>query len=203
MNFGWTDNEMVNLKEGVNDVTPVVMFKFLEGQYGPQVYFEFGAGNFNIKHWVGTPNDTFSDGTPNTAYDKHVKRFKSTIQQFLSAFYSPAEVDTLKEKVNAAGQASGGDLEKFCEELVKLLPKDWTTRSAQVVLHFSSPTDQYLSVPKWATMNGGRLFTAHPDRTLELTDFFKETFMGVKEENTQPTTTTETPTFTPTNWKVD
>jgi len=201
--FGFQESSNIDLKEGVNSGLTINTFlEFQEGQYGPQVYFEFGAGELSVKHWVAPPSQTKQDGTPNEYYDKQFKQFNETLTQFVTGFYSPSEKDQVAAKINAAseGITSVEQLSQYCANLVATcLPADYKNRKCSIVMHYKNSEAQYLSVAKKASMNNGRIFAAHPDRNLEITEWFKNNCMGQKTSSA-PASSTTTPTPSNINW---
>lgn len=198
--FGFQESSNINLKEGVNaGLTINTFFEFQEGQYGPQVYFEFGAGELSVKHWVAPPSREKQDGTPNEYYDKQFKQFNETLTQFITGFYSPSEKDVVAAKINAAAEGVTS-LQQYCQNVVATcLPADYKTRECAVVMHYKNSEAQYLSVAKKASLNNGRIFAAHPERTLELSEWFKSNCIGLKASASAPDATAA-PTPSNINW---
>ena len=56
-----------------------------------------------------------------------------------------------------------------------------------------------LSVAKKASLNNGRIFAAHPERTLELSEWFKSNCIGLKASASAPDATAA-PTPSNINW---
>lgn len=190
MDFGYNESSSLNLKEGINVLTPVEMFKFEEGQYGPQIYFEFGVkgSDMAIKHWVNPPSKTDSSGQEIDYYDALVDQFNITMSQFLTGFFSPDEKEEIANAINEAGKKAMASsdspqkqLEAFANALRNLLPEDWNKRECQVLLHYPKGSE-YLRIPKNPKLNGGRLFNAHKDRTLEITDYFQKNRMNMNAD---------------------
>jgi hypothetical protein len=196
MDLGYRETAGI-LQEGVNNVTCEKMFEYQDGQYGAQFYFEFAFGELSVKHWVGLPSETNQDGTPNEKYKKQVNSFLATLGQFVTGFYPDSEKAAIAAKLNEAGAKVKGDLKKYADELVKLLPADWQTREAELLMHYKSSDAQYLSVAKSASMNGGRIFNAHPSRKLVIGDFFRS-LMGKKTGSAPAAATVANPAST--NW---
>lgn len=201
--FGFQESSNVNLKEGVNEgLTINEFFKFEEGKYGPQVYCEFSAGELSLKGWFAPPNKMKADGTPNEYYDKNFKQFNETLTQFVTGFYAPEEKDVVAAKINAAAQGITGVemLEQYCKNILETcLPADWKNREVSIVLHYKESDSAYLSIPKKAALNNGRIFSAHPSRTLEIGEWFKNNMMGKKETNA-PTAAANVPAPSDVNW---
>jgi hypothetical protein len=191
--------ESVNLKEGVNEVTPHIMFQYDQGQYGDQVYFEFSAGDMSIKHWVGLPSPKRDDGTDNEYYKSQLNSFAQTLGQFVTGFYPLEKKAAVKEKISEAAKKSGDDLKLYCDELKKLLPENWNARDAQLLLHYKNDTTKYLSIPKWAVYNNGVVFTACEGREIEVSDYFRDKYMGLKKA-TVTTSGPATPAVSEDDW---
>ena len=131
--------------------------------------------------------------------DKQFKQFNETLTQFVTGFYSPSEKDQVAAKINAA--ANGVEsLEQYCKNVVETcLPADYKTRECSVVMHYRNSEAQYLSVAKKASLNNGRVFAAHPERTLELSEWFKSNCMGLKDSS-NPAPAAAAPTPSNINW---
>ena len=186
--------ENINLKEGVNKgLKATKMFDLQDGEYGKQFVFEFSAGKFQIKHWLSIPNepaasDYSDDGEFQEALTKYQEMSKwlkpeinTTLSQFLSGFYSPKDVADLKKKMNEEmKKVDSKSLEEVAKVFKSLLPKDWEQRNCELLLHYRSSSEKYVKLPKYVKYNNGRVFNAHEDRTLEISNYFKTKKMGLK-----------------------
>jgi hypothetical protein len=173
--------------ENICRVVPQKMFQLEMGQYGPQVIFSFLLGGKNLNLWIDVPQKTRDDNgviTPNQYYDSQVEKFQSTMTQFLTGFYPEVEEDAMIETLqNFESEAD------FISALYEKLPDDWNERPAEVIVY--KDDDGYLKIPKSAAQNLGRLFSAHEEMPLVVSDFFLEKVVAGNEP---------VPSSAPTKW---
>jgi hypothetical protein len=190
MNLGFDEGLTISLNEGVNNVlVPTVMFEFQEGIFGPQAYFEFGIDigdgkTITKKQWLNLPSKKMSDGSEDQYYDKKMQSFNVTLSQYVTGFYSPSEKEVIAKKINECGIKANEEgsnptevLKVYLRELKALLPDDWNQKPCQLILHYPEGKE-YISIPKSAKMNSGRIFNRHEDRNLTVSAYFSRNFMG-------------------------
>ena len=185
--FGINDREIVPLRAGINVVKPVTIFQFEKNDkdgFTDQVYFEFvpidsvnAEKPLTIRYWLSLPNTKNKDGGENEFFKKQMQNFNATLTQFLSGFYSKKDFDLIKAKLAKTNLKS---LQDFCNLLKTHLPKNYLDRECEIILHYKKAGDAYLNVPRYASYNNGRIFSAHPARVLELSPWFVDNMLNAR-----------------------
>lgn len=189
-----TENSNIELTEGVNDVAEITTFlEYEESQFGQhQLKIELNINGAKSIQWYPL-RDKRAEET-DEKYASAVNNWALTVRSLIDAFYPSEgeELEAVRTKVEEiiTSLNAPSDLQAAAPRLQALLPEDYKTRDAQVILYRAKATDTYLSIPKFAFLAGGRFFAAHPSRLpLEVSDAMKVTMAKAKKEDNNNSST--------------